>query len=699
MNDGARMSAAERRAQLSQKSPDQIAAFGTSSNGSGGADGKQARARNIEAPGSQGRAGKTPPTIGKTYHIKLRSDHWGSKPGGFLDAHRSDKKGKDKLSDHATYVIVHDKADKPTDDLAGAFLLEALDSATLADLPANFREGSNCFRIKLTTGHYGCPPGLYLCGTDRQSNAKLDKAEVKSMFRNDNSSWTFVQPLSSCGEVASSVWTIEPVDGRYAVDGRWKIRLVTERKNGKSLAPAGSRSYLEVHSSEKKDKRSDFSTFVNLHVDCEGCVGEWSFHEVSDDMTEGATTSPLLNCGRSLLRSAIADDSGADNNLSTVLKDSLPSIGKTFRVRLSTSHFKAQAGMYLDAHRSASRDQLNEESSFALVHNASSDTPDGYAGHWHLECLTEEELWTLPAEFSNGNNCFRMKLQTSHFGCPRSLYLSGATADDVCIMDDSEGKPLRRNKHSTWAFVQPLWCCGGLTSNIWTLEPADEIKGSYKLRLVTERRVVHDKFISRTKSMDALEAVMTGDEDEYENVFLEVHCSSSRDARNADSNYAIIHSEFEGCVGEWSFEEVHDPYADSINRRDEEYTDDSFVGRQMLRQSVGGPGLAAEEEESNAARKPMVVQMLPRQQKASEVAAGVSAADSTSPEQVERKAMRRKKSIEGKRVRYLAKKAAIVEMRKTKQETIIRRRMKVEAKRSMSMIESAAASAGHLWEN
>jgi hypothetical protein len=173
-----------------------------------------------------------------------------------------------------------------------------------------------------------------------------------------------------------------------------------------------------------------------------------------------------------------------------------------------------------------------------------------------------------------------------------------------------------------------------LTSNIWTLEPADEIKGSYKLRLVTERRVVHDKFISRTKSMDALEAVMTGDEDEYENVFLEVHCSSSRDARNADSNYAIIHSEFEGCVGEWSFDEVHDPYADSINRRDEEYTDESFVGRQMLRQSIGGPGLAAEEEESNAAKKPMVVQMLPRQQKAAELAEGVSAADRTSQEQV-----------------------------------------------------------------
>jgi len=695
MSDGARMPAAERRALLSQKSADEIAAFSPSGNGSTGADGQQPRARNSKAPGSRARASKMPPTIGKTYHIKLCSDHWGSKPGGFLDAHRSDKKGKDKLSDHATYVIVHDKADEPTDNLAGAFLLEALDSATLAELPANFRDGSNCFRIKLTTGHYGCPPGLYLCGTDRRSNAKLDKADVKSMFRNDNSSWTFVQPLSACGQAASSVWTIEPADGRYAVDGRWKIRLVTERKGGSSLAPAGSRSYLEVHCSEKKDKRSDVSTFVNLHIDCEGCVGEWSFHEVPDD----TTTSPLMNCGRSLLRSAISDDSSTTDSISTVLKGALPNIGKTFRIRLNTSHFKVQAGMYLDAHQSSPRDQLNEESSFALVHNASADTPDGYAGHWHLECLTEEELWTLPTEFSNGNNCFRMKLQTSHFGCPRSLYLSGATADDVCIMDDNEGKPLRRNKHSTWAFVQPLWCCGGLTSNIWTLEPADEIEGSYKLRLVTERRIVHDKFISRTKSMDALEAVMAGDEDENERVFLEVHSSSSRDARNADSNYAIIHSEFDGCVGEWSFEEVHDPYADSINRRDEEYTEDSFVGRQLLRQSIGGPGLAAEEEEGNVARKPMVVQMLPRHQKATEVAEGVNTIDSASQEQVERKAMRRKKSIEDKRGRYLAKKAAIIEMRKSKQEAIIKRRMKVEAKRSMSMIESAAASAGHLWEN
>ena len=95
----------------------------------------------------------------------------------------------------------------------------------------------------------------------------------------------------------------------------------------------------------------------------------------------------------------------------------------------------------------------------------------------------------------------------------------------------------------------------------------------------------------------------------------------------------------------------------------------------------------------------MVVQMLPRHQKATEVAEGVNTIDSASQEQVERKAMRRKKSIEDKRGRYLAKKAAIIEMRKSKQEAIIKRRMKVEAKRSMSMIESAAASAGHLWEN
>jgi hypothetical protein len=718
MSDAPHMSAAERRALLSHKTSDQIAAFGSNGGNPSGGGGVlaeahastrellAARSSAVGKEASQSRSGDSKtPTVGKTYRIKLCSDHWGSKPGCYLDAHRSDKKGKDKLSNDATHVLVHDSAEKPTDDLAGLFLLEGLDSAALAELPANFRGGSNCFRIKLTTGHYGCPAGLYLCGIDRKGSAKLDKAGAKSIYRTDDSSWAFVQPLGFCGDTASSVWTIEPVDGQYATDGRWQIRLLTERTHGKSLAPLGSRSYLEVHCSDKKDKRSEFSAFVNLHVGADGCVGEWSFHEVFDGTTYGTTINPLASSGRLLLRSTISDNANASNvNIVPLPKGSIPSIGKTFRIRLNTSHFQAQAGMYLDAHRSISRDQLNEESSFVLVHSADSESPDGNAGHWHLESLTDEELWTLPADFSNGNNCFRIKLQTCHFGCPRSLYLSGATAEDTRIMDDSEGKPLRRNKDSTWAFVQPLWCCGGLTSNIWTLEPADEVEGAFKLRLVTERNVVYDKFSGRSISMDAIEAVMAAEEEEYENVFLEVHRSSSKDARNADSNYAIIHSEFGGCVGEWSFEEVHDPYAERINRREEEYTNNSYVGRQLLRKSIGSPGLAAEEsQESIGARKiPVPVQILARRQSVfkSDAEADEGRVNDGSAEALEtRKAVRRRMSLDAKRARYLAKKAAIVETRELKQETMIKCRMEVEARRSVDMMKNAAASAGHLWDN
>ena len=578
------------------------------------------------------------PSVGKTYRIRLSSDHFESRPGAFLDAHRSDK--KDKRTKESSYAIVHDPAESMDENLAGEWLLEALDDLDLNQLPSELQTYGKCFRLKLNSGHFGCPKGLYLCGRASNAPGKLEKDEKKNLKRNSNSTWSFVQPLWTGGDGVSTVWTVEPVAkaaAKLTDDMCWKLRLVTEREGVPSLAPEGSRHFLEVHGSDKKDKRSDFALFANIHTEFEGCSGEWNFLEVNigrgskersgaydmgcgagthtlrgDDEVNGGASNPmhassLGQGGKNLLRGLIGAAAGtkapsrssADAHAPPIplAGGATPSIGKTYRIRLGSSHYDSKSGTYLDAHRSLPRDVQSDEASYVLVHDVEQGKEDETAGHWHIEGLTEEELAELPPEFSSGNNCFRVKLQTSHFGCPRHIYLCGVASDDLGIMDNVDSKSLQRNQESTWATVQPIWACSTVTHSIWTLEPADENPDLFKLRLVTERVVLDKQFMARGKSMDALGHAMNHDElEDGQRVFLEAHRSMKQDNRSPFSTFVMLHREVEGCVGEWGFEEVFDPLAVHIKRRDEEYTDESYIARMMLRERIIG------EEESSGQR-------------------------------------------------------------------------------------------------
>jgi len=56
---------------------------------------------------------------------------------------------------------------------------------------------------------------------------------------------------------------------------------VTERTGDvASLAPEGSKCYLEAHGSDKKDPRNASSSYANVHREFDACVGEFRFHEV-----------------------------------------------------------------------------------------------------------------------------------------------------------------------------------------------------------------------------------------------------------------------------------------------------------------------------------------------------------------------------------------------------------------------------------
>ena len=175
--------------------------------------------------------------------------------------------------------------------------------------------------------------GGYLSGTPAEELSVMDPEDAKGLRRTAQSTWVAVQPLWAVGELASSVWTLEPPDhppdaNRHGGGGEqgdnaklFKLRLVTERcaacapgprgfgRNnplqafmGRSsqmavLAEAmeseerGGRCFLEAHGSERGDRRNDSSGYANLHDQPTGddqslCAGLWAFEEVFDPFAE-----------------------------------------------------------------------------------------------------------------------------------------------------------------------------------------------------------------------------------------------------------------------------------------------------------------------------------------------------------------------------------------------------------------------------
>jgi hypothetical protein len=265
-------------------------------------------------------AGTAQPTVGQAYRLQLGSAHFGAPSGGYLDAHRSDK--KDTRDALATFASVHyaDVADGALAEQAGTWLMEAVTEWRMEQSGR-----APCFRLKLLSSHYECPAGMYLCAVPpnlvpaapkkSRLSSVTASSSAKVVKRNADSTWCVVQPLASCDASTGSVWTLEPGEEQ----GQWQIRLVTKRGGGgKDEGPP--RAFLEVHGSGKQDKRNDYSHYVNLHNEYPGCVGEWQFHVVEgrsgreesneeesseEESIEHDTSDDLTNVGRSLLRAFI----------------------------------------------------------------------------------------------------------------------------------------------------------------------------------------------------------------------------------------------------------------------------------------------------------------------------------------------------------------------------------------------------------
>jgi hypothetical protein len=281
-----------------------------------------------------------PPTIGKTYRIRLCSSH---SSGAYLDAHRS--MPRDRHTDLATFVNSHlDNDDTSHEErssndrhggrissssnnrrelLSGQWLLEPVvvpthftssssttSSSTLSS--SDETASNNCFfRLRLQTGHHGCPRGLYLCGVPKtmassghsKKKKKKDGEEAKhALHRTAQSTWCFVQPLWCCddavvgdgatvargvggeggsgggggggGNSVLSVWSIEPATVSTN-DGKWRLRLVTEnvkppvaRKGG-----AGAKSGEDDDNDGEGSKGDSDATVEGAEDLEEGCGG------------------------------------------------------------------------------------------------------------------------------------------------------------------------------------------------------------------------------------------------------------------------------------------------------------------------------------------------------------------------------------------------------------------------------------------
>ena len=219
------------------------------------------------------------PSIGKMYTIKVCSSHFESHAGSYLDAHRSEK--RDKLSEDSTLVVACDQqgSDGHPDGNPGVWRLVDIDERLRSELPPGLRSQGRCFHLQLVTGHINCSSGMFLCAVAPDCSPALPRSLKKLIRRNEYSAYCFVQPLSTCSDPVSAVWALDDSDG----DGLWEVRLITERVGINSLAPADSRCFLEVHGSHKKDKRSAVSNYACVHAEFEGCVGEFSFTEVSEE--------------------------------------------------------------------------------------------------------------------------------------------------------------------------------------------------------------------------------------------------------------------------------------------------------------------------------------------------------------------------------------------------------------------------------
>jgi hypothetical protein len=312
----------------------------------------QPSASSAPASSSLQLAGASVPVLGQLYHVKLCSSHYGAVAGGFLDAHRALK--KDQCSADATFASVHNAAfagAAPLPGNGGQWVVEALPDEALGALPILYR--STSFRLKLATGHAGCPAGLYLSGvhpataatasrdaaatgSGAGAEAAIKRGDVKqsvrasfsalsavlppglthlpsslssshSVTRSKDSTWCVVQPLESCATTcASSVWTLVPAVGGSSSlsssssrtspgEQQFVLASVHAAASG-SLMPPGSSPlcFLDVHGSDKKDTRSEHSSFVNCHAELPGasdCKGLWSFHAVAADASSLAAST------------------------------------------------------------------------------------------------------------------------------------------------------------------------------------------------------------------------------------------------------------------------------------------------------------------------------------------------------------------------------------------------------------------------
>lgn len=215
-----------------------------------------------------------PPQVNRVYHIRLASNHFHSKAGSYLDAHRLVK--RDILDEHTSYLSAH--VDGDVSSSSAQWLLTTVDEGILSpDLQDAIkkvkRKGAECFHIQMVgTVRNKQARGVYICAVPSYECTR----NPYLCGRNDYSSFVFVQPLWANSTDAASVWTSEPVplgDGEdfARCSGFYKLRLVCPS------SPV--RLYLESHRSRPGDIRSSNSSFVNLHEEQSACSGHFAFEE------------------------------------------------------------------------------------------------------------------------------------------------------------------------------------------------------------------------------------------------------------------------------------------------------------------------------------------------------------------------------------------------------------------------------------
>jgi hypothetical protein len=98
---------------------------------------------------------------------------------------------------------------------------------------------------------------------------------------------------------------------------------------------------------------------------------------------------PTASERRARLSGGGGDNEGGGND-----RGERPVHGRTYQISLASAHYRAQAGGFLDAHRSEKRDKLSATATLASVHacEPGAKPSKGCSGSWAVEALSPDML-------------------------------------------------------------------------------------------------------------------------------------------------------------------------------------------------------------------------------------------------------------------------------------------------------------------